>query len=343
MNGCLCKLEKLKIDMSKNMNFIAVELAGGPDVMVLKHGPRPKPKPSEVLIKVAYAGVNRPDCLQRAGAYPPPKGASEILGLEISGEVTEIGNDVENISIGDLVMGLTAGGGYAEYCVVDASNVLPVPNDISLQQAACIPETFFTVWHNVFQRGRLQKGEVFLVHGGTSGIGTTAIQLAKSFGAIVFATAGSDEKCNACRELGADFAINYRKEDFVSRIKEDTNGAGANVILDMVGGSYIERNYNAAAIEGRIVQIAFLGGAKTEVNFVKLMMKRLTYTGSTLRARSLEFKAQIARELKTQVWPLLEAGKVAPLIHAEFELKDANKAHALMESNTHIGKIVLKV
>lgn len=325
------------------MNYISYDQPGDPGVLTFVTGSRPKPKAYEVLIKVAYAGVNRPDCLQRAGAYPPPKGASEILGLEISGEIVELGAQVDNAKIGQLAMALTAGGGYAEYCVVDASNILPVPSTMGLKEAACIPETFFTVWHNVFQLGKLQKGNVFLIHGGSSGIGTTAIQLAKTFGVTVIATAGGAEKCAACRELGADFAINYREEDFVERVKEITNNSGADVILDMVGGSYIDRNYSAAAIDGRIVQIAFLAGAKVEVNFVKLMMKRLVHTGSTLRARSVEFKAQIAAELQSQVWPLLENKQIKPVIDSVFDLRDASKAHKLMESNAHIGKIVLKI
>lgn len=325
------------------MNFIDFDQPGDPNVLNLKKGERPVPNENEVLVKVAYAGVNRPDCIQRIGAYPAPKGASKVLGLEISGEIVGVGADVDEANIGNRVMALTAGGGYAEYCIVDVRNVLPIPSNISMEEAACIPETFFTVWHNVFQLGKLKADDVFLVHGGTSGIGTTAIQLAKAFGASVIATAGSAEKCKACSDLGADFTINYREEDFVERVKEITNYAGANVILDMVGGSYIERNYSAAAIEGRIIQIAFLGGAKTEVNFVKLMMKRLVHTGSTLRARSVEFKEQIGIELQSQVWPLIEGQKVKPIIHSVFDLKDANKAHMLMESNAHIGKIVLKV
>ena len=325
------------------MNYIDFDQPGGPDVLSLITGELPKVKANEVLVKVAYAGVNRPDCIQRAGAYPAPKGASEVLGLEIAGEVVEVGSGVNKAIIGNNVMALTAGGGYAEYCVVDVSNVLPIPSTISVKEAACIPETFFTVWHNVFQLGKLQKGDVFLVHGGSSGIGTTAIQLAKAFGAIVIATVGSTKKCAACNDLGADYTIDYTQEDFVERVKQITNYAGANVILDMVGGSYIERNYSAAAIEGRIVQIAFLGGAKAEVNFVKLMMKRLVHTGSTLRARSVEFKAQIAADLQSQVWPLLENKKIKPVIHSVFDLRDADKAHKLMESNAHIGKIVLKI
>jgi len=332
-----------KFKMQILMNYIDFDQPGDPSVLNLKQGECPTPNVNEVLIKVAYAGVNRPDCLQRAGAYPPPKGASEVLGLEISGEIVGAGSGVDEAFIGNQVMALTAGGGYAEYCLVDVRNVLPIPSNLSMKEAACIPETFFTVWHNVFQLGKLQKGDVFLVHGGSSGIGTTAIQLAKAFGASVIATAGSVEKCNACRDVGADYAIDYTKEDFVERVKQITNYAGANVILDMVGGSYIERNYSAAAIEGRIIQIAFLGGVKTQVNFVKLMMKRLVHTGSTLRARSVEFKEEIANALQVQVWPLIESQKVKPVIHSVFDLKDANKAHALMESNAHIGKIVLKV
>lgn len=325
------------------MNFIDFEQPGDPSVLFLQQGDCPQPAANEVLVKVAFAGVNRPDCIQRIGAYPAPKGASKILGLEISGEIVGVGSGVDETIIGNKVMALTPGGGYAQYCLVDVGNVLSIPSGISMKEAACIPETFFTVWHNVFKLGKLQKGDVFLVHGGSSGIGTTAIQLAKAFGAIVITTAGSVEKCNACRDLGADYAIDYTQEDFVERVKQITNYAGANVILDMVGGEYIERNYSAAAIEGRIIQIAFLSGAKAQVNFAKLMMKRLVHTGSTMRARSVEFKSQIADELQSEVWPLIEAGKVKPIIHSVFNLEDAKDAHSLMESNAHIGKIVLKI
>lgn len=325
------------------MNFIDFEQSGDPSVLFLQQGDCPQPAANEVLVKVAFAGVNRPDCIQRIGAYPAPKGASKILGLEISGEIVGVGSGVDETIIGNRVMALTPGGGYAQYCLVDVGNVLSIPSGISMKEAACIPETFFTVWHNVFKLGKLQKGDVFLVHGGSSGIGTTAIQLAKAFGAIVITTAGSVEKCNACRDLGADYAIDYTQEDFVERVKQITNYAGANVILDMVGGEYIERNYSAAAIEGRIIQIAFLSGAKAQVNFAKLMMKRLVHTGSTMRARSVEFKSQIADELQSEVWPLIEAGKVKPIIHSVFNLEDAKDAHSLMESNAHIGKIVLKI
>ena len=331
------------MSLPTTMNAIEIETPGGPEVLKPVTRPVPEIGENEVLIKTAIAGVNRPDCLQRMGGYPPPAGASDILGLEVAGEIIATGSKVSNDRIGKEVMALVPGGGYAEYVNVDFTNTLPIPKGISLEEAGAIPETFFTVWHNVFQRGGLQAGETFMVHGGTSGIGTTAIQLAKAFGATVFATAGTDDKCAACLKLGADYAINYRNEVFEERTKEITNGKGIDVILDMVGGSYTGRNYKAAAMDGRIVQIAFLGGPKAEANFMPIMLKRLTHTGSTLRARSIDFKAQIASELQTKVWPLIEAGKIKPVMDSSFELKDASQAHERMESSGHIGKIVLKI
>jgi len=329
--------------LPREMTAIDITRPGGPEVLQPAIHPVPQPTDGEVLIKVAYAGVNRPDCLQRMGAYPPPKGAPLIPGLEVSGTIVAVGSSADGSQIGKTVMALVPGGGYGEYVCAHQSNVLGVPKGITLGEAAAIPETFFTVWHNVFQRGGLKAGETILVHGGTSGIGTTAIQLARAFGARVAVTAGSAEKCAACLKLGADLAINYREEDFVSAVRSFTNNRGTDLILDMVGGSYIERNYDASAEDGRIVQIAFLGGPKAEVNFAKLMMKRLTHTGSTLRARSVDFKAQIARELEQKVWPLMEAGKIRPVMDGEFPLKDAASAHGMMEEGHHIGKIILKV
>lgn len=331
------------MDLPKMMNGIGMSGPGGPDVLKIERQQLPELNEGEVLIKTAFAGVNRPDCLQRMGAYPPPPGASAVLGLEVSGEIVACHEALDQKLIGKRVMALTAGGGYAEYVKVDYSNTLSIPDGISLEEAAGMPETFFTVWHNVFQRGNLKNGEVFLVHGGTSGIGTTTIQMAKAFGATVIATAGSGEKCDACLALGADHTINYHQLDFVKSVKDLTDGTGADLILDMVGGQYIERNYDAAAMDGRIVQIAFLGGAKAEVNFAKLMMKRLTHTGSTLRARSVAFKAQIAKELQSDVWPLVEQNKIRPVMDKRFRLEDAASAHELMESSTHIGKITLEV
>ncbi|MDF1607926.1 NAD(P)H-quinone oxidoreductase [Hoeflea sp. YIM 152468] len=323
------------------MRAIEIRQPGGPEVLTLTTREKPVPGKAELLVKVAAAGVNRPDCLQRQGAYPPPAGASDIPGLEIAGEVVEIGSEVTAFKPGDVVCGLVPGGGYAEYCSVDETNALPAPNALTMTEAAAIPETFFTVWHNVFQRGGLKSGETFLVHGGTSGIGTTAIQLAKAFGARVLATAGTEAKCSAMRELGADLAINYRDSDFVAAVKDATDGKGADLILDMVGGDYITRNYQAAAIEGRIVQIAFLRGRKAEADFSLLMMKRLTHTGSTLRAREIPFKALIATELHRHVWPLLTARTVLPVLDSIFPLEQASAAHQRMEDGEHIGKIVL--
>ncbi len=322
------------------MTAIGIKAPGGPDMLVAEERPVPAPGAGEILIKVAAAGVNRPDVMQRKGLYPPPAGASEIPGLEIAGEVVALGADVQRWKIGDRVMALVSGGGYAEYCLAHESHALPV-GGLSMSEAAAIPETFFTVWHNVFERGGLKRGETLLVHGGTSGIGTTAIKLAKQLGARVITTAGSDEKCEACRKLGADVAVNYKTQDFVAATKAATGDKGADVILDMVGGDYIARNYEAAAVEGRIVQIAFQGGPKAEVNFMRMMLKRLHHTGSTLRSRSVADKGAIARAIEQQALPLISRGKVKPVIYKTFPLREAAAAHALMESSSHIGKIVL--
>ena len=329
--------------MTKAMRAVAIREPGGPEVLEIVERPRPSPGPGEILIAVEAAGINRPDCLQREGKYAPPPGASDIPGLEVAGEVVATGEGASIFSPGDRVCALVAGGGYAEYCAVHESNALPKPGDLSMTEAAALPETFFTVWHNVFQRGGLKRGESLLVHGGSSGIGTTAIQLAHAFGATVFATAGSAEKCAACEGLGAARAINYRDEDFVTAVKQATDGAGVDLILDMVGGDYVGRNYEAAAIEGRIVQIAFLHGAVAEANLAKLMVKRLTHTGSTLRPRSVEFKAGIAAELQRLVWPLLAAREVAPVIDTVFPFEKVQDAHRRMEDGSHIGKIVLEM
>ncbi|MEM9343596.1 MAG: NAD(P)H-quinone oxidoreductase [Pseudomonadota bacterium] len=322
------------------MRAVEISAPGGPEVLRLTDRPRPSAGDGEVLIEVAYAGVNRPDALQRAGAYDPPPGASDLPGLEASGIIVEVGPGVTQWSVGDKVCALLPGGGYADFVTTPAAHCLPIPDGMGLKEAACLPETFFTVWSNVFTRGGLQAGERFLVHGGTSGIGTTAIQLAKARGARVFATAGSGEKCAACVDLGAEKAIDYREEDFVSVLKAE---GGADVILDMVGGEYIVRNLKALAMDGRLVQIAFLGGPKAEVNFAPLMVRRLTITGSTLRPQSDAAKAAIAEDLFREVWPLLSAGRIAPVMDSEFPLVDAAKAHAHMESSAHIGKIVLSV
>jgi len=324
------------------MQAISIEKPGGPEVLVAKEHPVPKISSGQMLVKVEAAGVNRPDVLQRMGAYPPPPGAPDIPGLEVSGIIVAKDDAAKRFAIGDAVTALVPGGGYGEYVCVDAINALPVPKGLDMVEAAALPETYFTVWHNVFQRGKLKKGESFLVHGGSSGIGTTAIQLGKAFGARVFTTAGSGEKCAACVKLGAEVAINYREQDFVEEISKLTDGKGVDVILDMVGGDYIPRNYTAAAFDGRIVQIAFLNGPKVEVNFAQLMMKRLSHTGSTLRARDIEFKAVIASELEQYVWPWLENGTVRPIIDQVFTLDEAAKAHECMEAGDHIGKIMLK-
>jgi putative PIG3 family NAD(P)H quinone oxidoreductase len=325
------------------MTAIAIRAPGGPEVLVPEKRPLPQPATGEVLVKVAAAGVNRPDVVQRQGHYPPPKGATDIPGLEIAGEVVALGQGATRWKLGDKVMALVVGGGYAEYCPAHESHCLPVPAGLTLTEAAAIPETFFTVWHNTFERGGLKAGETLLIHGGSSGIGTTAIQLAKAFGARVITTAGSAEKCEACRKLGADVAVNYKSEDFVAATKDATGGKGADVILDMVGGDYIERNYEAAAVDGRIVQIAFLANPKATVDFRRIMMKRLTHTGSTLRARSIPDKAAIARAVEEHVLPLIVAGKARPVMDSTFPLAKAADAHARMEASTHIGKIVLLV
>jgi NADPH2:quinone reductase len=323
------------------MTVIAIRAPGGPEVLVPEQRPLPQLADDEVLVKVAAAGVNRPDVMQRRGLYPPPKGATDIPGLEIAGEVVALGAAVKRWKLGDKVMALVVGGGYADYCPAHESHALPIPPGITEVEAAAIPETFFTVWHNTFERGRLQAGETLLVHGGSSGIGTTAIQLAKAFGARVITTAGSAEKCAACRRLGADVAVNYKSEDFVAATKAATDGQGANVILDMVGGDYIARNYEAAAVEGRVVQIAFQSSSKATVDFHRIMLKRLVHTGSTLRARAVPDKGAIARAVEEHVLPLIAAGKVKPLIDSTFPLVQAAAAHARMESSAHIGKIVL--
>jgi NADPH2:quinone reductase len=325
--------------------MIAIEIRapGGPEVLVPEPHPLPQPGDGEVLVKVAAAGVNRPDVMQRQGLYPPPKGATDIPGLEIAGEVVALGAGVRRWKVGDKVMALVVGGGYAEYCLAHESHCLPVPASLSMIEAAAIPETFFTVWHNAFERGGLKAGETLLVHGGSSGIGTAAIQLAREFGARVITTAGSPEKCEFCRKLGADPAINYKSEDFVAVTKAATGGHGADVILDMVGGDYIARNYEAAAVEGRVVQIAFQGSPKATVNFHRIMLKRLHHTGSTLRARSIPDKAAIARAVEEHVLPLIAAGRVKPVIDSTFPLAQAAAAHARMETSAHMGKIVLIV
>ena len=324
------------------MAYIRIDRPGPPEVLVPDRMAVPQPGAAEVLIKVAAVGINRPDVLQRQGAYPPPPGASDVPGLEVAGQVAAVGADVARWRIGDQVMALVSSGGYAEYCVAPAPQVLPVPEGMDLVAAGGVPETFFTVWANVFDRGRLQPGESFLVHGGASGIGTTAIQLAHAMSATVFATVGGADKQRVCEALGARRAIDYRSEDFLAVIAAETGGRGVDVILDMVGGPYVERNLKALAVEGRLVQIAWLQGAKVEANFMALMLKRLTWTGSTLRPRSVAEKERIAQALEERVWPLLAAGKVKPVIHATFPLHEAAAAHALMESSAHIGKIVLR-
>ncbi len=324
----------------QTMRAVEISEPGGPEVLRLATRPVPEPGAGQVLIRVSHAGVNRPDALQRAGAYAPPPGASDLPGLEAAGEIAAIGPGVTEWAVGDRVCALLPGGGYAEHVVTPAAHCLPVPEGLDLQQAACLPETFFTVWSNVFMRGGLQAGERFLVHGGSSGIGTTAIQLAHAFGARVFATAGSPEKCAACARLGAERAINYREEDFVEALRAE---GGADLILDMVGGDYIPRNVKALADDGRLVQIAFLSGPKVELNFAQVMTRRLTITGSTLRPQSDLAKARIAEGLRAHVWPLLEAGRIGPVMDSEFPLEEAAAAHARMESSAHIGKIVLKV
>jgi putative PIG3 family NAD(P)H quinone oxidoreductase len=323
------------------MLVIEIRHSGGPEVLVPAFHPVPQPGSGCILVKVDAAGVNRPDVLQRQGLYPPPLGASQIPGLEIAGEVVALGGKTSRFNIGDKVCALVAGGGYAEYCTVHESNALPVPRGLSMAEAAAVPETFFTVWANLFQRGKLQAGETVLVHGGTSGIGTTATMLAKAFGATVIVTVGSEEKRRACLALGADLAINYHSEDFVEETKKFTNGNGADVVVDIVAGDYVARNYRVAALNGRIIQIGVQNGPAKDLNLMPMLAKRLTHTGSTLRSRSIQEKTQIAEELERHVWPLLEQGKLKPLIFKSFRLEKAAEAHALLESGAHIGKIVL--
>ncbi len=325
------------------MKFIDHGAGGDPDVLKPSTCARPSPAIGEILVRVAFAGVNRPDCLQRSGRYPPPPGASPIVGLEVSGEVVALGQGVSQWQIGDKVCALTNGGAYAEFVTVPEGQALPIPEGYSMLQAAALPENFFTVWTNVFQRGKLKSGETILVHGGSSGIGLTAIQLAHAFGAQVFCTVGNAAKVAACLKAGAHTAIDYKSQDFVEEVLKLTDQKGVNAILDMVGGSYMQRNLKALAVEGRLLQIAFLQPSKVEVDWVSLMTKRLTFTGSTLRPRSAADKAQIAKELNERVWPLLRSGRVAPVIHKVFDLGEAAQAHALMESSLHIGKIMLTV
>jgi NADPH2:quinone reductase len=326
-----------------SMRQIEISQPGAPEVMHIARAPLPQPRADEVLIEVAYAGVNRPDCAQRAGTYPPPPDASPVLGLEVAGRIVARGDAVHDWNVGDEVCALTPGGGYAQYCTTPAAWCLPVPHGLSLEQAAGLPENFYTVWNNVFDRAGLRAGEWFLVHGGTSGIGLCAIQLAKAFGAMVITTAGSLEKTAFCMKVGADHAIDYRQQDFAEEVKRITNKRGVDVILDMVGGDYVEKNLKCLAIDGRLAQIAFLKGSRVECDLRFMMLKRLTLTGSTLRASPAARKAAIARDLRDKVWPLLAQGKVKPIIHASYDLDDAPQAHALMESSKHIGKIMLRV
>ena len=325
------------------MRYVAAREPGPPDVLALAEGPLPQPKAGEVLIAVSYAGVNRPDCAQRNGSYPPPPDASPIIGLEVAGTVVGCADGVTSWRVGDKVCALTPGGGYAEYCTTPAAYCLPIPKGLDLLEAASLPENFFTVWNNLFDRGRLKPGETVLIHGGSSGIGLTAIQLAKMNDATVITTVGSDDKAAYCRSLGADHTINYRAQDFVAEVARITGKRGVDIVLDMVGGDYIEKNLKCLALEGRLVMIAFLRGGRVEVDWRPIMMKRLTVTGSTLRASPLERKAEIASSLRERVWPLLESREVKPVIHRVFPLAEAAGAHALMESSQHIGKIMLAV
>ena len=326
-----------------SMKAVVIAGKGGPEVLSLSDVPVPQPRAGEVLIKVIAAGVNRPDVMQRQGNYPPPQGHSELPGLEVSGVVVSLGGGVEGVSIGDPVLALTAGGGYAEYALAPAVCCIRKPDTLSFEVAAAIPETFFTVWHNVLERGSLKAGEKFLVHGGTSGIGVTAIQLAKVFGAQVLTTAGSDEKCAAARALGADIAINYRTHDFAQAVKNETNGKGVDLILDMVGGDYIEKNIRSLADDGRLVNIAYQNGSTATIDFVRVMLKRLTITGSTLRIRTVEVKGRIARGVEEQALPLIVSGKIKVPIDSIYPLGRAAEAHARMETSAHIGKIVMAV
>src|SRR5690349_24739952 len=325
------------------MTVIAISKPGGPEVLLPETRSVPKPGANEILIKVEAAGVNRPDVAQRSGSYPPPPGASDLPGLEVAGEVVALGEGVTKHKLGDKVMSLVAGGGYAQYCIAQDAQAMTVPASLSMQEAGALPETLMTVWHNVFERGGLKAGETLLIHGGSSGIGTMAIQLAKASGARVFVTVGSQDKIDACLKLGADRAINYKTEDFVAVVKEETNNAGANLILDMVAGDYVDRNYDAAAVDGRIVQIATLNGPKVSVNIAKVMVKRLTHTGSTLRPRTNADKAAMVAAIEAKIMPLLREGRVKPLMDSSFPLEKAADAHRRMETSAHIGKIVLSV
>lgn len=325
------------------MTVIAISKPGGPEVLVPEQRALPQPGPDEILVKVEAAGVNRPDVAQRSGAYPPPPGASDLPGLEIAGEVVAVGSNAKRHKIGDKVMSLVAGGGYAQYCIAQDAQAMSVPPALSIREAGALPETLMTVWHNVFERGGLKASETLLIHGGSSGIGTMAIQLAKAFGAKVFVTVGSQDKIDACLRLGADRAINYKTEDFVAVVKEETNKEGVNLILDMVAGDYVDRNYDAAAVDGRIVQIATLNGPKVSVNIAKVMVKRLTHTGSTLRPRTNADKAAMVAAIEQKVMPLLREGRVKPLMDSTFPLEKAADAHRRMETSAHIGKIVLEV
>lgn len=329
--------------MKASMKLIDHGEGGSIDVLQLIDADVPVPGSAQVLIEVSYAGVNRPDILQRSGSYAPPAGASPYLGLEVSGIVAAVGGEVSEWRVGDAVCALTPGGGYAQYCVVDASNCLPVPKGLSMEQAAALPENYFTVWTNVFERGRLKSGETILIHGGSSGIGLTAIQLSHEFGARVFTTVGNEQKAQACYQYGADKAVLYHSQDFVDVVSRETQGKGVNMVLDMVGGGYIQRNLKCLALEGRLVQIAFLQGSRIDFNAMPIMLKRLTFTGSTLRPRSSAEKAHIAAQLKAHVWPLLEQGHCLPVVYKTFLLSDVRQAHALMESSAHIGKIMLRV
>lgn len=324
------------------MKAVVIAQHGGPEVLQVQEVPQPEPGTGEVLIRVEAAGVNRADVVQRMGLYPPPPGASEIPGLEVAGTVAALGEGVDQWGVGDRVCALLAGGGYAEYAVAAAAECLPVPGGLSMTEAAGLPETVLTVWSNVMERCALQPGESFLVHGGSSGIGTTAIQLAARFGATVYATAGSDEKVRVCEELGATRAVNYREEDFVEVLREDTGGRGVDVILDMVGGDYVDRNIQLAAADGRIVNIAYLQGSRVEANLMPVMLKRLVLTGSTLRAREPGFKSALTRAVQAAAWPWIEAGEVRPIVHREFPFSEAVEAHRVMESSVHIGKLILR-
>lgn len=332
-------MEKLPAQMT----VVAISKPGGPEVLVPEQRALPQPGPDEILVRVQAAGVNRPDVAQRSGAYPPPPGASDLPGLEIAGEVVAVGSNAKRHKIGDKVMSLVAGGGYAQYCIAQDAQAMSVPPALSIKEAGALPETLMTVWHNVFERGGLKSGETLLIHGGSSGIGTMAIQLAKAFGAKVFVTVGSQDKIDACLKLGADRAINYKTEDFVAVVKEETDKVGVNLILDMVAGDYVDRNYDAAAVDGRIVQIATLNGPKVTVNVAKVMVKRLTHTGSTLRPRSNADKAAMVAAIEAKVMPLLREGRVKPLMDSAFPLEKASDAHRRMETSAHIGKIVLEV